>query len=156
MSGLSGTDVRFVGGLGLLLGVLGGRAAEGLAEEARKIARVAVAYGVGHVGDGVGPLLQQRGGVLQASGPNEARRREPGGVLDATGLSASGFIRTRRLQHAAALLQEGADTISDVADAVGYRDPSYFSRLFRETFGCSPTEYAEQESEPPDEPDIGP
>ena len=74
-------------------------------------------------------------------------------IKDTTGLSASGFIRTRRLQHAAALLQEGADTISDVADAVGYRDPSYFSRLFRETFGCSPTEYAEQESEPSDEPD---
>jgi len=74
-------------------------------------------------------------------------------VKEATGLSASGFIRTRRLQHAAALLQEGADTISDVASAVGYRDPSYFSRLFRETFGCSPTEYAEQESASPDTPD---
>jgi signal transduction histidine kinase/DNA-binding response OmpR family regulator len=77
-------------------------------------------------------------------------------IKDTTGLSASGFIRTRRLQHAAALLRKGADTVSDVASAVGYRDPSYFSRLFRETFGCSPTEYAEQESEPPDEPDIGP
>ena len=75
-------------------------------------------------------------------------------IKDVTGLSASGFIRTRRLQHAANLLREGADTISDVADAVGYRDPSYFSRLFRETFGCSPTEYAEQEGEPPEEPDI--
>ena len=74
MSGLSGTDVRFVGGLGLLLGVLGGRAAEGLAEEAREVARVPVAHGVGHVGDGVGPLLQQCGGVLQASGPDEAGR----------------------------------------------------------------------------------
>jgi AraC-like DNA-binding protein/anti-sigma regulatory factor (Ser/Thr protein kinase) len=74
-------------------------------------------------------------------------------IKDATGLSAAGFIRTRRLQHAAALLQQGADTVSDVADAVGYRDPSYFSRLFRETFGCSPTEYAEQESGSPDSPD---
>jgi len=74
-------------------------------------------------------------------------------IKDTTGLSASGFIRTRRLQHAAALLQQGADTVSDVADAVGYRDPSYFSRLFRETFGCSPTEYAEQESASPDTPD---
>jgi signal transduction histidine kinase/CheY-like chemotaxis protein len=74
-------------------------------------------------------------------------------IKDTTGLSAAGFIRTRRLQHAAALLQQGADTVSDVADAVGYRDPSYFSRLFRETFGCSPTEYAEQESESPDSPD---
>ena len=75
-------------------------------------------------------------------------------IKDVTGLSASGFIRTRRLQHAATLLQQGADTIADVADAVGYRDPSYFSRLFRETFGCSPTEYTEQEEKAPDEPDI--
>ena len=74
-------------------------------------------------------------------------------IKETTGLSASGFIRTRRLQHAAALLQQGADTIADVADAVGYRDPNYFSRLFRETFGCSPTEYAEQETEAVDEPD---
>ncbi|MFB6279525.1 MAG: response regulator [Salinibacter sp.] len=74
-------------------------------------------------------------------------------IKDTTGLSASGFIRTRRLQHAASLLEEGADTVSDVASAVGYRDPSYFSRLFRETFGCSPTEYAAQEAESPDDPD---
>jgi len=77
-------------------------------------------------------------------------------IKDTIGLSASGFIRTRRLQHAAALLRQGADTISDVASAVGYRDPSYFSRLFRETFGCSPTEYAEQDHEAADSPDTEP
>ena len=77
-------------------------------------------------------------------------------IKETTGLSASGFIRTRRLQHAAALLRQGADTISDVASAVGYRDPSYFSRLFRETFGCSPTEYAEQDHDATDNPDMGP
>ena len=77
-------------------------------------------------------------------------------IKETTGLSASGFIRTRRLQHAAALLRQGADTISDVASTVGYRDPSYFSRLFRETFGCSPTEYAEQDHEAADNPDTSP
>ncbi len=74
-------------------------------------------------------------------------------LKEVTRLSPAGFIRTRRLQHAAALLEEGADTISDVAAAVGYRDPSYFSRLFRETFGCSPTEYAEQDHESPGDSD---
>ncbi|PQJ34727.1 ATPase [Salinibacter sp. 10B] len=72
-------------------------------------------------------------------------------LKDVTRLSPAGFIRTRRLQHAAALLEEGADTISDVADAVGYRDASYFSRLFRETHGCPPTEYAEQAQGPPED-----
>jgi len=69
-------------------------------------------------------------------------------LKEVTRLSPAGFIRTRRLQHAAALLDEGADTISDVASAVGYRDASYFSRLFRETFGCPPTEYAERDDAP--------
>ena len=74
-------------------------------------------------------------------------------LKEVTRLSPAGFIRTRRLQHAAKLLEEGADTISDVASAVGYRDASYFSRLFRETFGCPPTEYAERD-EAPDATDI--
>ncbi len=74
-------------------------------------------------------------------------------LKEVTRLSPAGFIRTRRLQHAAALLEEGADTISDVASAVGYRDASYFSRLFRETYGCSPTEYAEQAHNSSDESD---
>ena len=77
-------------------------------------------------------------------------------LKEMTRLSPAGFIRTRRLQHAAKLLTEGADTISDVASAVGYRDPSYFSRLFRDTYGCPPSEYAEQNGAPPDEPDVTP
>ena len=75
--------------------------------------------------------------------PRHLRRR----LDDVTRLSPSGLIRARRLQRAATLLREGADTVSAVADAVGYRDASYFSRLFRETFGCSPTDYAERPSD---------
>ena len=74
-------------------------------------------------------------------------------LKDVTRLSPGGFIRARRLRHAAALLRQGADSIADVADAVGYRDAGYFSRLFRETFGCSPTDYAAQEQTAVDEPD---
>lgn len=40
--------------------------------------------------------------------------------------------------------------MSEVADAVGYRDASHFSRLFHETFGCSPTDYADRPSDAPD------
>ena len=74
-------------------------------------------------------------------------------LKDVTDLSPAGFIRTRRLQHAAVLLEKGGDTIADVASAVGYRDPSYFSRLFRETYGCPPSKYPEHDEEAPGEPD---
>lgn len=77
-------------------------------------------------------------------------------IKEVTGLSAAGFIRARRLQHAASLLRQGVDTVSELASSVGYRDPSYFSRLYRDTFGCSPTEYAEKECESPEEPDVSP
>ena len=80
--------------------------------------------------------------------PRHLRRR----LDDVTRLSPSGLIRARRLQRAAALLREGADTVSNVASAVGYRDAGYFSRLFRESFGCSPTDYAERPDEAPDTP----
>ena len=80
--------------------------------------------------------------------PRHLRRR----LKEVTRLSPAGFIRTRRLRHAAALLEEGADTVSDVAAAVGYRDASHFSRLFRETYECSPSKYPENA---PDAPDIG-
>ena len=75
-------------------------------------------------------------------------------IKELTGLSAAGFIRAVRLQHAAALLRDGADTIAEVASAVGYRDASYFSRLFRETFGVPPSTYAEQEHEAEALPDL--
>ncbi len=81
--------------------------------------------------------------------PRHLRRR----LKDVTRLSPAGFIRTRRLQHAASLLEDGADTVADVAAAVGYRDASHFSRLFRDTYGCSPSDYPE---DAPDAPDIEP
>ena len=80
--------------------------------------------------------------------PRHLRRR----LDDVTRLSPSGLIRARRLQRAAALLRDGADTVSDVASAVGYRDAGYFSRLFRESFGCSPTDYAQRPDDAPDTP----
>ena len=55
-----------------------------------------------------------------------------------TDLSTSIFIRNIRLQKAKALLQYSDLNISEVAYEVGFKDPSYFSRLFTEQFGKSP------------------
>jgi CheY-like chemotaxis protein len=71
-----------------------------------------------------------------------SRRQLQRKIQDETGLSAAAYIRTVRLQHAAALLEaEDVTTVSGAAEAVGYRDPSHFSRIFREAYGISPSDY---------------
>jgi AraC-like DNA-binding protein len=46
-----------------------------------------------------------------------------------------------RMDRAAALLKEGVLTVKAVAAAVAIDDPYYFSRVFSEHFGVSPTQY---------------
>jgi len=52
------------------------------------------------------------------------------------------FIRSRRLERAAALLAGRAGAVSEVAAAVGFGSPSYFARCFRERYGVAPSEYS--------------
>lgn len=59
-----------------------------------------------------------------------------------TGLSASAFIRSHRLSMAAELLARADANISEIGYSVGFSDPSYFAKCFRETFHCTPTEFA--------------
>lgn len=58
-----------------------------------------------------------------------------------TNLSLSHFIRQIRLQKAQELLLDPQLNISEVAYAVGFADPYYFSRIFSETFQQSPTQF---------------
>lgn len=57
-------------------------------------------------------------------------------------LSASEFVRTIRLQKATRLLKEGC-TVAEIAFMVGFKDPNYFSRSFKEKYGMPPSEYRE-------------
>lgn len=56
------------------------------------------------------------------------------------------FIRTTRVERAAALLDEKAGTISEVAYAVGFNSLSYFTKSFRERFGLNPSDYLRRRS----------
>ncbi|OAB79668.1 response regulator [Cochleicola gelatinilyticus] len=58
-----------------------------------------------------------------------------------TGQSTSEFLRSQRLKLAIVLLKKNTVTISEVAYSVGFNDPSYFTKCFKEEFGCSPTQY---------------
>jgi signal transduction histidine kinase/DNA-binding response OmpR family regulator len=59
----------------------------------------------------------------------------------AFGQTPSALIRTARVERGAALLDDGAGTVSEVAYAVGFNSLSYFSRCFKEHFGVPPSVY---------------
>lgn len=58
-----------------------------------------------------------------------------------TGLSPNEFIRSIRLKKACAFLRDGQYNVSEVAYMVGFNDPKYFSKCFKEEFGKTPTEF---------------
>jgi len=59
-------------------------------------------------------------------------------IKAATGISTSIYIRNIRLAKAKALLMHSDKNVSEVAYDVGFKDASYFSRLFTEKYGRSP------------------
>ncbi|RZV61488.1 MAG: hybrid sensor histidine kinase/response regulator, partial [Flavobacteriaceae bacterium] len=63
-----------------------------------------------------------------------------------TGLSASEFIRSQRLKLAAQLLKKSDINISQVGYSVGFNDSSYFAKCFKQTYHCTPTEYAKKQA----------
>ena len=58
-----------------------------------------------------------------------------------TGLTPMDFVRNIRLKYACTLLTEGRLNISEVAYAVGFSDPQYFARCFKEAFRETPTQF---------------
>jgi signal transduction histidine kinase/ligand-binding sensor domain-containing protein/DNA-binding response OmpR family regulator len=62
-------------------------------------------------------------------------------VKGLTGLSVSIFVRNIRLRKAALLLKTNSFTVSEVAYEVGFSDPGYFTKCFREMYSKSPTEF---------------
>lgn len=55
-----------------------------------------------------------------------------------TGSSPVELIRITRLKRAETLLMQGGKTIAEVAYEVGFSSPSYFSKCFKDYFGCLP------------------
>jgi len=66
------------------------------------------------------------------------------------GTTCGQFIHNERLDHAARLLQRRGVcstklSLSDIAFEAGFRDYKFFSREFRQRFGCGPGEYAQSD-----------
>ena len=60
------------------------------------------------------------------------------------GVGFSHYLRTVRIKHAVFLMDHGVEAVKNVAILCGFQDPLYFSKVFRESLGLSPTEYLKQ------------
>lgn len=61
-----------------------------------------------------------------------------------TGQPPTQYLLSLRIQNAKSLLENSTYNISEIASAVGFHDPLYFSRLFKKQVGISPEHYRNQ------------
>ncbi len=66
-------------------------------------------------------------------------------LKELTNQSTRDFIRNVRLQQAATLLSEKHHCIVEVATIVGFSNAAYFSTVFKDLYGVTPSEYMEQQ-----------
>lgn len=69
-------------------------------------------------------------------------------LLTLTGKSPIEFIRIVRLKRAAQLLEKSQLSVSEIAYQVGFNNPKYFTRYFKEEFNTLPSRYAARKESP--------
>ena len=57
------------------------------------------------------------------------------------GISFSEYVKNTRIQHAVFLMEQGVTAVKNVAFLCGFRDPFYFSTVFRQVVGLAPSDY---------------
>ena len=68
-------------------------------------------------------------------------------VQECFGRTFPALLREVRLNHATRLLLGSDKTVSDIATRCGFRDASYFARVFRATHGCTPATFRARPSQ---------
>ncbi|HOX13542.1 MAG TPA: helix-turn-helix domain-containing protein [Spirochaetia bacterium] len=66
-----------------------------------------------------------------------------------TGYTFNEYLTRFRIQRAVELLRDPSVRVGEVADLCGYRDPRYFSVLFRRLVGMTPSEFRSGRGRPP-------
>ena len=62
-------------------------------------------------------------------------------MKELVGVSPSDFLKQLRMQRACQLVANSKLTISEIAYAVGFTDPKYFSKCFKKETGKTPSAY---------------
>ena len=95
------------------------------------------AYVLQHINDTVS--LDAVASVVAMSKSTLARK-----VKSLTGLTPMDYVKNIRFRHACDLLRRGDMNISEVAYAVGFTNPKYFAKCFKDEFGLTPTQYQQK------------
>lgn len=77
--------------------------------------------------------------ICQMAGMNENKFKSAFKQLH--GQTAFAFLRSVRMDHASHLLREDRASVIEVANEVGYSNPSHFARAFKEQHGLLPKAY---------------
>ena len=91
-----------------------------------------------------------------ARGVNLSRSRFAHLFRQQTGQSPARYLRDFRLDRARLLLETTFLSVKEVMAAVGFNDPSHFSRDFHDAFGASPREWRRRVQRPPPELELAP
>ena len=75
--------------------------------------------------------------IISATGINRAKINTI--LKDEIGLTFSAYINKLRLTEAARILSEKPEaSVAEIAYSVGYNNVTYFNKLFKNEYGCSP------------------
>lgn len=102
-----------------------------------KLVKDATDYVESHLSDG-DMSVEELSGALNMSRVHLYKR-----MLSLTGHTPSEFIRIIRLRHAEQLLRKSQLSVSEVSYQVGFNNPRYFSKYFKEMYGVMPSVYKE-------------
>lgn len=74
-------------------------------------------------------------------------------VKSLTGMNTSSYIKQLRLARAQMFLKDPKKTIGDIVMMCGFESASYFTKMFKEKFGITPSEYKRNNTEDDSETD---
>lgn len=84
--------------------------------------------------------------ISRKSGLTPAKLQE--GFKALFGRTVSNFIKNVRVELAERLIKTSDLSISEIVYTIGFSSRSYFSKIFKEKYNCSPKEYQDRNSLP--------